>query len=90
MCQDLGKCIGQSGLILLIKDGSRAGAGGCSLTPRHVKTSRTAWGSTPYNEGPHRGGGVWNMWQDSRPPGTDMPICWAFKQEMPQIFHWWG
>jgi hypothetical protein len=36
MCQDLGKCIGQSGLILLIKDGSRADAGGCSLTPGDV------------------------------------------------------
>jgi hypothetical protein len=26
MCQDLGKCIGQRGLILLIKDSSRADA----------------------------------------------------------------
>ena len=37
-----------------------------------------------------RGGGVWNMWQDSRPPGTDMPVCWAFKQKMPHILPWWG
>ncbi len=30
MCQDLVKCIGQSGLTLLIKDSSRADIGGCS------------------------------------------------------------
>ncbi len=51
MCQDLGKCIGQSGLTLLIKDSSRADIGGCSMAQRHIKTSRAACGSSPYNEG---------------------------------------
>ncbi len=65
-------------MILFIKDGSRADAGGCSLTPRHVKTSRIAWGSSPYNEGPRGGGGVWNMWQASRPSSGDtrLPRGW--------------
>jgi hypothetical protein len=48
MCQDLRKCMGQSGLTLLIYDSCRADTGGCSMTRRHDKTSRAVCGSSPY------------------------------------------
>jgi hypothetical protein len=68
MGQDLGECIGQCSLVLLIEDRSRAIIWGCNMAWGHVKTSWTAWGTSSLSEGLTGKGGPKSLWQDSGPP----------------------